>query len=145
MRRILPILVLATFALACEPDARNDANLFLDRIAHIDLDDPVEERRRRVSSLATLPVEAEQVRTARDACVDAHRTILEAEEASARARAAFEEYPSEDDIPVIARQRIERDIRSSTEQVERSRGLFSRCHRLTRDLELRYRRSGRGT
>ena len=138
-RRFAPVLALAALALGCEPDARNDANLFLDRIQRIDLDDPLETRRTRVASLATLPVEHPQVWSARDACVDAHQAIIEAEESSARARGAFEGYDSEDAIPVVERQRIEREIQASTRAVERSRGLFSRCHRLTRDLELRYR------
>ena len=139
MTRTLSILVLAAAAAGCEPDARNDANLFLDRVQRIDLDDPVEERQRLVDSLASLPLSAEPVQQARDACVEAHRTILEAEDAHGRARAALEAHPSEEDIAITERQRIERDIQASTRAVERSRDLFARCHRLTRDLELRYR------
>ena len=125
---------------ACEGDPRNDANLYLDRVQRIDLDDPLDLRRLRVEALATLPVASDVVRSARDACVEAHRAIIDAEETSAEARAAFEGYASEDAIPQAERLRIEEDIRQSNRAVERSRGLFSRCHRLTRDLELRYRR-----
>lgn len=146
MKRTLPILALVATTLAvagCEPDARNDANLFLDRVQRIDLDDPVDERERLVDSLASLPLSAEPVQEARDACVEAHRTILEAEALHASAREALEGRADETEIPITERQRIERDIQESTRAVERSRGLFSRCHRLTRDLELRYR--GRGS
>jgi hypothetical protein len=145
VKRTLSILVLAACAIGCEPDARNDANLFLDRVRRIDLDDPVEERRRLVDSLASLPLSAEPVQRARDACVEAHRTILEAEELHARARSAVEEHEDESQMPITERQRIERDIQESNRAIERSREMFTRCHRLTRDLELRYRsRRGRG-
>ena len=142
MKRTLPILALVAVAAACEPDARNDANLFLDRVQRIDLDDTVEERERMVDALAHLPLSAEPVQEARDACVEAHRTILEAEALHANARAALEGHAQEDEIAITERQRIERDIQASNRAVERSRGLFSRCHRLTRELELRYRRRG---
>jgi len=144
VKRTLSILALAACAIGCEPDARNDANLFLDRVQRIDLDDPVEQRRRLVDSLASLPLNAEPVQQARDACVEAHRTILEAEELHARARSAVDGHGEEAGISITERQRIERDIRESNRAIERSRDLFSRCHRLTRDLELRYRsRRGR--
>lgn len=145
VRRTCTLIALAVSALGCEPDPRNDANLFLDRVARIDLDDPAEQRTRMVDSLATLPLSATEVMDARDVCVDAHRTILEAETATARARAALADHPSEDGIPVTERQRIERDIRESNLAIERSRGMFSNCHRLTRDLELRYRSRRRGS
>lgn len=140
---VLVGLVLCLLALGCEPDPRNDAHLFLDRVQHIDLDDPLEERRRRVESLATLPVSSEVVQSARDACVEAHRAIIEAEQASARARAVLDRYPDEADIPVNERQDIEQDLRTSNRAMERSRDLFSRCHRMTRDLRVRYQRRSR--
>lgn len=126
-------------ASGCEPDPRNDAHLFLDRVQHIDLDDPIEERRRRVDSLATLPVTAEVVRSARDACVEAHRAIIEAEEASANAREVYDQYPDEASIPLTERQRLESDIRTSGRAMDRARNLFTRCHDRTNDLRLRYR------
>lgn len=145
MRRTRTLIALAVLALGCEPDPRNDANLFLDRVARIDLDDPAEERERMVASLASLPLTAAEVMDARDVCVEAHRTILEAETATARAREALAEHPSEAGIPIPERQRIERDIRESNVAIERSRDMFSNCHRLTRDLELRYRSRRRGS
>ena len=142
MKRTLSILVIVAAAAGCEPDARNDANLYLDRVERIDLDDPVEERERMVDALESLPLSAEPVQEARDACVEAHRAVLEAESLHASAREALGEHEDEGEIPITERQRIERDIQASTRAVARSRSLFSRCHRLTRDLELRYRRRG---
>lgn len=140
MKRTLCIAALAAalpLALGCEPDARNDANLFLDRVKRIDLDDPVEQRRELVDRLAALPLSAEEVQRARDACVEAHRTLLEAEDRHAQARTAVA-GATESDIAITERQRIEQDIQASNRALERSRQLFPRCQRLTRDLELRY-------
>ncbi|MFK7988986.1 MAG: hypothetical protein AB8I08_23415 [Sandaracinaceae bacterium] len=143
-RLLLFCLFLLLSVLGCEPDPRNDAHLFLDRVERIDLDDPVEVRRRRVDSLATLPVTAEVVRLARDACVDAHRAVIEAEEAAASAREILEEYEDEASIPATERQRFERSIETSRRAMDRSRNLFRSCHDRTNDLSLRYRnrRSG---
>ncbi|MEZ4336807.1 MAG: hypothetical protein R3B82_09285 [Sandaracinaceae bacterium] len=137
--RVASVALLAITLLGCEPDARNDATIFLDRVQRIDLDDPVAERRRNVESLASLPLSAPEVRRARDACVEAHQTILDAEGITSAARAEVERYEDESQIPITARQRLEADIRRSNGLIERSRSLFDTCHRLTRDLEVRYR------
>jgi len=132
------VLLVALLA-ACEPDARNDAVIYLDRVQRVDLDDPIPERRRLIESLASLPLSAPQVRDARDACVEAHQTIIEAEDLTRSARAAVERYEQESMIPATERTRIERDITASNQLIERSRPMFDTCHRLTRDLEVRYR------
>ncbi len=138
------MLVLALpLLLACEPDERNDAIIYLDRVARIDLDDSVVDRRRLVQSLASLPLSSPEVQAARDACVEAHQTILTAEELSSAARAALEQYEDESQIPITARHRIGADIDRSTRLIERSRPMFDRCHRLTRDLEVRFRAARR--
>lgn len=137
-RLSLPILALLALA-ACEPDTRNDAVIFLDRVQRLDLDDPIAQRRRLVESLSSLPLQASEVVSARDACVEAHETIIEAEELTANARQAVEEHEDESSIPIVERTRLEADIRRSNRLLERSRSMFSRCHRLTRDLEVRYR------
>lgn len=139
MRRLATLALLVLALLGCEPDARNDAIIFLDRVQRIDLDDPLAERRRHVESLASLPLSAPEVQRARDACVEAHQTILSAEELTQGARAEVERYEEESQIPIATRQRIETDIRRSNALIERSRALFDTCHRLTRDLEVRYR------
>jgi len=139
LRRLVIPLVLLALAPGCEPDARNDATIYLDRVQRIDLDDPVAERRRLVDSLASLPLSADEVVDARDSCVQAHRTILDAEEATRRARASLERYPDESQIPAETRTAIESDIERSNRLIARSRPMFDTCHRLTRDLEVRYR------
>ena len=138
-RLLAPLLILAALS-GCEPDARNDAIIFLDRVQRIDLDDSIADRQRLVESLRSLPLSAPEVTRARDACVEAHETILSAEELTQNARAQIERYEGdESQIPITERQRIERDIQRSTQLIERSRSHFDTCHRLTRDLEVRYR------
>src|SRR5690606_19721232 len=79
VRRALVLWVLVLGA-ACEGDPSAEARMFLDRVEHLDLDDPLEERRRLVENLATMPLAHPEVAQARDLCVDAHRAMLEAED-----------------------------------------------------------------
>jgi len=87
--------------------------MFLDRLERLDLDDPAEERRRLVDNLASMPLLDPEVSEARDVCVDAHRSILEAEERQANAARLLGRYDA-DEVPVGDDQRqhveITRDI-----------------------------------
>lgn len=117
--------------------------MFLDRLERLDLDDPADTRRRLVDNLATMPLSDPDVTEARDVCVDAHRNILDAEEAQASASQLLGRY-EEDEVPSAGdRARIQRHIESADAAIERSRDLFARCHRHSRDLDLRYRRRSR--
>src|SRR5690606_37345474 len=62
---------------------RNDALLFLDRYEQLDVDDPIDTRRPLVEALAAMPFAAEEVDRVRDRCVEAHRTLIVAEERGA--------------------------------------------------------------
>ncbi len=117
--------------------------MFLDRVERIDLDEPSTQRRRLVDNLATMPLANAEIAEARDVCVDAHRSILEAEELQADAAEILGRY-EEDETPSAGdRARVQRDITNADTALERSRDLFARCHRQTRDLDLRYRRRRR--
>ena len=70
------------------------------------------------------------------------QSLVEAEGLTAEAREAVERYEDESAIPATERTRIETSIQSSNRLLERSRSMFDRCHRLTRDLEVRYRPRG---
>lgn len=114
--------------------------MFLDRLERLDLDDPAEERRRLVDNLASMPLLDPEVSEARDVCVDAHRSILEAEERQANAARLLGRYDA-DEVPSAGdRARIQRDIDGADAALERSRRLFERCHRQSRELDMRYRR-----
>ncbi len=139
MRRTLAILSLLAVLAGCQDDASSEARMFLDRLDGLDLDDPIEDRRRLVDNLAHMPLSNDEVRGARDICVEAHRTLISAEDLHARARAALAPYDDENAIPVTEQQRIQRDIDGSNTALERAAGLVSRCERQTRALDLRYR------
>jgi hypothetical protein len=140
-------LILALLCLAgCEDNSRAEATMFLDRVERLDLDGPMEERRRLVQSLASLPLSSEEVSSARDLCVDAHRAILDAEQSHQRARThlaeMLEEHGTEAEMPITEKQRIGRDIRDADRALVRSRRLFTDCSRVTEELAQRYRRGG---
>jgi hypothetical protein len=152
VRRVLVLFLLLG---ACESDASPEARMFLDRVERLDLDDPPEERRRLIENLATMPLSHSEVTETRDVCVDAHRSMLEAEELRveavallARCGSACGGEPSGAEIPstteqLRARRDLDQNIRRADRALERSRDLFSRCHRQTRTLDTRYRRRRR--
>ncbi len=139
VRWTLAIIVLLA-GVACGRDASGEARMFLDRLERLDLDDPADDRRRLVDNLANMPLSDAEVTEARDVCVDAHRNILEAEELQADAAGLLARYEP-DQVPSAGdRARIQRDIQSADAALARSRDLFSRCHRHSRELDMRYRR-----
>lgn len=115
--------------------------MFLDRVERIDLDNPVAQRRRLVENLATLPLSDSEVTAARDVCVDAHRAILEAEDRHADAAALVARHGTSP--PAAIHLRVERALDEGDRALARSRDLFSRCHRESRELDARYRRHRR--
>jgi hypothetical protein len=146
VRAPLPLLVLPgllpLLLPACGADARNDALLLLQEVEAIDLDAPHEDRAERVERVRTLPVRAEAVRRARDACVEAHEAMLDAEdrhiEAAHLLTDLLQEHGSEDGIPRAERDRFEGLLAESEEAIAAARGRFPTCHRAMRDLRLRY-------
>ncbi len=134
----------ALSALGCEPDPRNDAVLFLDRVARIDADDPIEERRRMIESLASLPLAAERVDQARDACVEGHEKMLAAEELQQDVASHLARYEASDVLPADERQQLDSQLDRARTLIRQAGPLISRCHRMTADLELRYRPRRRG-
>lgn len=136
VRRWLAVILLVC---ACEHDASAEAILFLDRLDQVDLDDPVADRQRIVDNLAHMPLRDPQVRQVRAVCVDAHRSILEAEILHARARDVVGRYPDEADIPAAQRVSIQRDIDGSSRALARSERLIARCHQERDELRLSYR------
>lgn len=129
-----------------DDSARNDALLFLDRYEGIDVDDPAEERRARVDMISGLPIGSEEVDHVRDLCVDAHRTLLRAEDRGAEARVAFDQAMGgrrraevdEDEIPTDVRATIEAALAESNGALEIARDAMPRCLSAVRGLEVRF-------
>jgi len=140
VRRALILVVLAACA-ACDHDSSAEARMFLDRVGQIDLDTPIAERRRLVDSLASLPLTDDEVSAARDLCVNAHRSILEAEQHQADAVALVALHG--DDLPPEVELQVGNDIEQSGRALERSRDLFSRCISEQHAIDARYGRRRR--
>lgn len=139
MSRWLTALILLAALSACEPDPRSDAVLFLDRVSRIDADEPIEERRRMIESLASLPLGHEQVDEARDVCVEGHEKMLAAEELQQDVASALARYQPDDVIAADERGQLDSQLSRARTLISQAGPLISRCHRLTADLELRYR------
>ncbi len=139
MSRWLNALVLLTLLAGCEPDPRSDAVLFLDRVSRIDADEPIEERRRMIESLASLPLGHERVDEARDVCVEGHEKMLAAEELQQDVASALARYQPDDIIDAETRRDLDSRLARARTLISQAGPLISRCHRLTADLELRYR------
>lgn len=137
-RWLIATLLLAALA-GCEPDPRSDAVLFLDRVSRIDADEPIEERRRMIESLASLPLAHERVDEARDVCVEGHEKMLAAEELQQDVASALARYRPEDIIAAGERADLDSRLSRARTLIAQAGPLISRCHRLTADLELRYR------
>lgn len=151
---LLSILVavggLAAVALFSNRDdrSRNDALLFLDRYGELDVDDPVDDRRERVEALAAIPFSAGDVDRVRDTCVEAHRTLILAEDRGTEARAAFDRATAggrvaESEIPTETRASIEAALAESNDALARAREQLPRCMSEARRLEVRYQQRRR--
>ncbi len=123
---------------------RNDAMLFLDRFGELDVDAPVTERTPHVEALASMPFASQEVDEVRDLCVEAHQTLLLAEERGAEARVSFDRATEqgrlrEGDISPDVRASIEAALRESNQALERVRPLMAHCDDRVRGLRARFR------
>ena len=136
-------LVVLAFFMDRDDRSRNDALLLLDRYEGIDVDDPVEERRTRIEALAAIPLGDGTADRVRDACVEAHRLLIRAEDTSATARGLFAQATrgggAEDDIPTAVRADIESALSESNDALTEARDRMPRCLSEMRTLEVRFR------
>jgi hypothetical protein len=121
--------------------SRNDALLFLDRYEGLDIDDPIDQREPLVDGLARIPLSSERVRRIRDACVEAHRTLIRAEQRGADARAAFERATAggRTDLTPEERSEIDGALADSEQALPVARERLGACMDDVRDLRLRFR------
>ena len=135
-------LLLASSCACGDEQARNEAMLFLDRFQEIDVDDPLEERRTAIQSIRDLALTDPSVVAARDACVTAHETMIEAEDQHAIANHLFVESTGagEHEPSAEVRAQIDSAIDHSNDAIERAPELFSRCNSAVNQLERRFHR-----
>lgn len=142
-RPLAPLLFVALALLGCGDDrVRNEAMLFLDRYGAIDQSAPTDVRRPLVEELRDLTLVTPDVVNARDACVEAHLMLLEAEDRHAAARDELLRATEGGERPleVDAAARVEAAMEESNAAIERSPALFERCYREVRGLERRFHR-----
>jgi hypothetical protein len=141
LRLALLVAILTSLpSCACSDErTRNEAMLFLDRFEDVDVDDPLEDRRAAIEGIRGLTLSDEDVLRARNACVDAHEALIEAEDqhAAARHQLVVASHGGSEVPPDIARQ-VEDAIDASDQAIERSRELFPRCTREVNALESRF-------
>ena len=139
----MALLLLSRVVCGCGDRTENEARLFLDRIERIDSDDPPERRRPRVDALASLALTSEEVKHARDVCLDAHRSLIDAETRQGEARRELDRItanganPHAPVEPAVGA-RIQKAIGDSERAIARSRDLRPRCQDEVGELDRKY-------
>ncbi len=132
-------------SVACDSDdrQRDEARRFLALYEQLDHRQPLAQRRAQVTDLAQLPLQAEVVVSARDACVAAHRALIAAEQSHEQAASELERLLAAgggDDGPLDGVESAK--VRTSIEQAEgalsAARSRFEPCESQTRSLSLRF-------
>ncbi|MCA9615323.1 MAG: hypothetical protein R3B99_24690 [Polyangiales bacterium] len=139
--RLVAVGALLCALAGCGGDEANEARLFLDRYDGLDVNvDDLVERRRRIETLGRLAIANERVEGVRDACLQMHQALLEAEEQQAEARRLVAQLEAA--APGEARPEdaaaAEAALTASTEATLRVRGLRSGCDEGLADLRARY-------
>jgi len=137
------LIVSAAFA-GCDRDARAraEAHTFLALYGATDHRASVEERERKITQMEQLSISTEAVRTARDECVGAHRTLIAAERENETASAALDkalrDLPKGESLPENETTRIRAGIDKASNSLNDARGRFDKCETQVRSLSLRF-------
>jgi hypothetical protein len=122
---------------ACGDRAENEGQLFLARAEFVTLEGPVAERRRLLDALEALPLEDETVIAVRTACVEGHRSLIDAEVAQREATIALDRLTAGRDdvqIPREEAERIEAIIARSNQAIVESGEQLQACEDGKRNL-----------
>ncbi len=142
MRRFLVVqLALVAALAACGDSEKREALLFVERAQGIEVDAPEAERRALVDRLEQMPLETEEVRRIRDACVTGHRALLEAEAAQAEASEALDRLTGGDAHAPIRREaaeQIDATIHRSNLKVAEAREHLETCNQGVTSLRSRF-------
>lgn len=137
--------ILLTVLGACgdrEERVRAEARGFLTLYEATDHRSPIPERERKVAQLEQLTLSDEAVRKTRDACVEAHRTLIRAEreneEASGLLEKAVGAQVGGEPLPVAEAERIRARLTAAEGSIAESRKRFEQCESDTRSLSLRF-------
>ncbi|MDB4975090.1 MAG: hypothetical protein JWN48_3431 [Myxococcaceae bacterium] len=138
-------LWLAALALtACDREgrARAEAHTFLALYTATDHRAPVAERTRKITQLEQLTLTDDTVRAARDECVGAHRTLLDAERenevAAKQLDQALAGLPGDQALPAADTASIRAGIDKAERSLTDARARFEKCETQARSLSLRF-------
>ena len=141
--RVALVTTLLVLALAgCEDRTRNEAKLFLSKVADVDENAPTARRREEIQALKDLVVTTDEIRTAQRACVHAHEALLHAEEEQEGARHALEEAAhrvgTHTALTAADSAAIQANIDASNRDIAEARTSFPTCTRHVDELKRKY-------
>jgi hypothetical protein len=138
-------LVLGLGALAAcdrEGRVRAEARTFLALYEATDHRAPIPERERKLKQMEQLALSEEAVRAARDECVAAHKTLIDAERqnehASVELDKALAAQPQGEPLPPEQIARIRNEIQVAEVSLTDARKRFEHCETQARSLDLRF-------
>ncbi len=143
-RRPLTLVLGVLCLLACDDSARErtEARRFLTAYGALSHRDSLPEREREVADLASLPLHVPLVIRAREACVAAHRALIDAERAQESAASALDQaLAARPDGEVLGKQdaeTVQRSITQAETALTAARTRFAPCETDARSLALRY-------
>lgn len=125
----------------CGDRKKAEARMVVDRVRAIDPYSAVAVRGKLVDGLAKLDVQAPDVRKVRDACVHAHRELLEAEGLQSDAKKALDQAQSAKTAGKLTdaqAERIAHTIKRSNEALVEASVLLPKCQAQVAKLASRY-------
>lgn len=129
---------------ACDREGRvrAEARTFLALYEATDHRAPIPERERKVKQMEQLALSEEAVRLARDECVAAHKTLIEAERqnehASVELDKALASQPRGEPLPPDRIAGIRLEIQNAEISLSDARKRFEHCETQARSLDLRF-------
>ncbi|HEX5659032.1 MAG TPA: hypothetical protein VFX59_17680 [Polyangiales bacterium] len=125
-----------------EGRVRAEARTFLALYEATDHRAPIPERERKVLQMEQLALSEEAVRAARDECVAAHKTLIDAEKqnehASVELDKALAAQPKGEPLPPDQIARIRSEIQVAEGSLSDARKRFEHCETQARSLDLRF-------
>lgn len=114
-----------------------EARMLVAAVEEIDVRLPVADRRERVEHLKRLRLQTEAVRSAREACLTFHESLLDAEDGAEWVRAAVAQLP-DGAAPSAETARIAKRLSASNSAADRAERMQPRCEEAVRVLARRH-------
>lgn len=125
--------------LGCNAE-RDEARALLDHVEAVDISIPPAKRMPLLTALESLRFGTDELAQLQQLCAGAHRALIEAEVAQAKARHALDTAEGNQDTATRLEhaKAIAVEIERSTQKLEQAQNTFPECERQTRSLALRF-------